>query len=139
MKPPTGVARARSSASIDDDGRHNRDGRGRYVPGHCIPGPGRPRAIDLRALAERKSAASGTPLDDMLWEVLLAMVDRAKRGDASAAKLVLDRLSDTDPMSIHVTADSLSDTERAARLEAILAGAAARRDQQREDHGAESA
>ena len=108
----------------------DRDDRGRYLPGHRIAGPGRPRAIDLRALAETKSAASGQPLEDMLWEVLLAMVDRAKRGDPAAAKIVLDRLSDTDPLSVHVTADTLSDTERAARLEAILAGAAARRVQE---------
>src|SRR5262245_27434825 len=82
--------------------RGDRDPRGRYLPGHRIAGPGRPR-LDVRAIAESKAAESGVSLEHEVWLVLVAMLERAKKGDAVAAKLVLDRLAGTDPLAVNVS------------------------------------
>jgi hypothetical protein len=63
-------------------------------------GPGRPRGIDFRKVAEERSAAAGTNLEHELYEVLTALIARAKDGDSVAAKLVIDRLCDALPAKV---------------------------------------
>lgn len=70
-----------------------RDHLGRFVAGHGMPGPGRPRGVDLRAAAESAVAATGRDLADELGAVVLALLDRAKSGDVHAARTLFDRLA----------------------------------------------
>jgi len=102
----------------------DRDERGRYLPGHRNPGPGRPRAIDLRALAEQMSEDEGLDLRAALWRVLKSLLREAERGDTQAARLVLDKLGDNDPLRVQVGHDdAISDVDLVARVRAILAAA----------------
>ncbi|MCA8975826.1 MAG: hypothetical protein KDC98_13980 [Planctomycetes bacterium] len=59
-------------------------------------------------------------LESAIWEVFQALLRRAKKGDVQAAKLLLDRLCEDDPVAVEVTYRPLSTEERAARIEAIL-------------------
>jgi hypothetical protein len=70
----------------------NRDSRGRWLPGHSQPGPGRPRGLDFRRVVEEKAEAEGFDLDEAIWEIVLALFEEAKAGSVAAAKLLLDRL-----------------------------------------------
>lgn len=63
---------------------------GRFAPGHPGVG-GRPSGIDLRALAERKSEEEGYDFPTAMWEVIKALIENAKAGNVSAAKLLLDK------------------------------------------------
>ena len=69
----------------------DRDRLGRFVNGHPGLG-GRPRALDLRAIAETKAAENDVDLPTALWEVVEGLLDRAKGGDPQAAKVLFDRL-----------------------------------------------
>lgn len=66
----------------------------------------------------------GIDLAARLVQVVNAMFDRAIAGDVAAAKLILDRLTDVEPIKIDV--QNMSHEERVARLRAILNEAAAR-------------
>lgn len=114
-----------SSAAVPV-GASGRDSKGRFAVGNS-GGPGRPRRPDLYATAAARASAEGVDLMAELWQVLKAVIAQAKTGDTAAAKLLFDRLSDSDPLSVHVTGSGMSDTERAARLEAILIAAETRR------------
>jgi hypothetical protein len=99
---------------------------GRFVPGHPRLG-GRPRRPDLYTVAAERAAAEGVDLAQELWGVVKQLLAAAKGGDVQAARLVLDRLSDADPIDVNLRTDTLTDVERAARLEAILRVGAGRR------------
>lgn len=68
---------------------------GRFRKGHSVVG-GRPKAIDLRAAVEEHAAKEGVDLRRAVWEVVQAMILRAKKGDVNAAKLVIERLCAKD-------------------------------------------
>ena len=63
-----------------------------------------------------------------MWAVLQAIVQRALTGDVSAAKLVLDRLTDPDPIVVEHTG-TVTDADAARQIQALLATAAARKEQ----------
>ena len=71
-----------------------RDSAGRFVPGHPNISPGRPRAVDFRALI-RERKGQGT-LEDVLVAIFDSLAASASTGDVAAAKLLLDRLTDDD-------------------------------------------
>lgn len=100
---------------------------GRWLPGHP-GGPGRPRKPDLFAVALEGAAREGVDLRASLWAVLQAIVQRALTGDVSAAKLVLDRLTDPDPIVVEHTG-TVTDADAARQIQALLATAAARKEQ----------
>lgn len=67
---------------------------GRFAAGNP-GGPGRPRGssgINLRSLIEAQAMERGVDLEQVVWDVFHALIERAKKGDVGAAKLVLDRL-----------------------------------------------
>ena len=65
---------------------------GRFLSGFTGNPAGRPKALDLRAIAEKKAKENGVDLEVALWEVVVGLLERARAGDAAASKVVLDRL-----------------------------------------------
>ena len=80
--------------ALNSEEKRDRDGSGRYLPGHTLAGPGRPKgsAIDLRQLATDRAAERGINLDDALLDVLVALIEKAREGDVGATKLLFSRL-----------------------------------------------
>ena len=77
-----------------------RDDKGRFRVGHP-GGPGRPRGIDLRALAEREAERENLDLEAALWRVLKQLIEAAENGCTRSAKLLFDKLTEqeaTGPM-----------------------------------------
>lgn len=105
-----------------------RDDKGRFVVGNP-GGPGRPRKPDVFAVATEGAARDGVDLRASLWAVLQAMVQRALAGDVSAAKLIVDKLTDPDPIVVEHQS-TVTDADAARQIQALLAVAAARKDQQ---------
>lgn len=81
-------------------------------------------------VAER-AAADGVDLDVELWQVCQSLIAQAKDGNVQAARLLFSHLCG-DPVSqsdISLTVETdaaMSDVERAQRIRAIIASAAAR-------------
>ena len=67
----------------------DRDARGRFLPGHSLPGPGNPWAARV---AEYRRAAMDAVGVDEVRAVFRMLVDKALAGDVVAAKVLLDRL-----------------------------------------------
>lgn len=76
---------------IGQNGSEDRGSNGRFVKG-WRGGPGRPPGIDFRKVVEERAAAAGVSIEEAMWDIYLAMVERAKGGDVNAAKLILERL-----------------------------------------------
>lgn len=99
-----------------------RDDRGRYLPGHGEPGPGRPSAVIERAYVA--ILAQACTLED--WrEIVAAQVSQAKAGDVRAAEWLSRRLLGTAPPSLTdcALADAAGvspDDEMAAAVELAL-------------------
>jgi hypothetical protein len=70
-----------------------RDALGRLLPGHTANPKGRPKGVYLRQLAEARAFVEDMSIEDALWDVVKAMIERAKGGDVKAAQLILDRLA----------------------------------------------
>lgn len=101
---------------------------GRFVKGHApLPGCGRKRRRTLFEVAQERAEAEGIDLETELWAICKTLLSAARAGDMVAARQVLDRLTANDPTEIKVTGDGLSDVARVARVEALLASAASRR------------
>lgn len=100
---------------------------GRFAKGNP-GGPGRPRGIDFRAAVAAKAEAEGISVEDAIWQVFQSLLAQAHRGDVQAAKLLLDRLCGKDTVEVKVEpqAPPMTDIERAARVNAILASAVRR-------------
>ena len=83
---------------------------------------GRPKGLDFRALVERECEKQlGVTVDEAMMRVFAALMQRATSGDVPAAKLLLDKLCIVDPLELNLNDKKLTDTERAARIRAILA------------------
>ena len=80
----------RDKQGVSGNGRDPSSGR--FLSGSSGNPAGRPKALDLRAIAEKKAKESGVDLETALWEVVVGLLERAKAGDAAASKVVLDRL-----------------------------------------------
>ncbi len=66
----------------------DRDAQGRFLPGNP-GGPGNPHGA---AVARFRSALMTAVTEEDLHEIARALVDAAKGGDVTAARLLLDRL-----------------------------------------------
>lgn len=65
-----------------------RDGQGRFLRGSACAGPGRPRAFaEARYAAAFRSACP----PKVVQELVAILVEKARRGDVQAAKVLLDR------------------------------------------------
>jgi len=74
----------------------NRDSKGRLLPGHRLPGPGRPaRPLEERYLKAFRGSVSVADFRRIV-EVVLG---KALQGDLGAAKLLLDRALPVDKLS----------------------------------------
>lgn len=105
---------------------------GKFLPGHGLGG--RPRRPDLYAVAEERARADGVDLADKLWLLVQKLFEQAMAGDTAAAKLLLDRLTDADPVKIDATVRDgsprpidMSEAERGARIAHLLRVAEERR------------
>ena len=94
---------------------------GKFAPGHSGNPAGRPRGWDFRRLV---AEARGEDVPKGLVRVFAALLERAEMGDVQAAKLLLDRLCDSDPTEVEVR--GISDMDAAKQIAALLAVAAAR-------------
>lgn len=92
-----GVKRNKASEGPDELAGTGRDKGGRFVEGHVGMG-GRPRRPDLFALAEQY--AGPNEIREALWRILKKLLRQAQAGDVQAAKLVLERLTDSDAMKL---------------------------------------
>lgn len=79
------------------------DGRdlktGRFLPG-WKGGPGRPRRIDFWHTVSTKAKEKGIDLAEAVWEVFDGLMVAAKKGDVSAAKLLLERVCEPDAVEV---------------------------------------
>ena len=100
---------------------------GRFTKGNP-GGPGRLRGFDFRAAVAERAEAEGISIEDAIWDIFQSLLAQARQGDVQAAKLLIERLcgKDTFELEIRHHAPLMSDVERAARLNAILASAAER-------------
>jgi len=73
----------------------DRDARGRFLPGHSLPGPGNPLAARV---AEYRQAAMDAVTVDEVRGVFRMLCDKALAGDVVAAKVLLDRLFGRAPV-----------------------------------------
>ena len=98
---------------------------GHFAPGNNVNPKGRPRRPDIYALVrDHHIEAGGTTLNEKLVQVVQAMLERAMQGDTTAAKLILDRLTDSDPVKLEVGVDP---SQRVAQIRALLEAAAMRK------------
>lgn len=105
---------------------------GRYLRGKL--GAGRKGGLyNFRSIVADYIEAHGGFVEDAIIDLFHSMMGAARRGDVAAAKLLLDKFcgKDAESVDVVVAASTMSDTERAARLNAILAAAAARQGQPR--------
>lgn len=104
-----------------------RDEAGRYLPGFN-GGARQRRKYDFRSAIARHLESTGGSVQDVLVSVFNSLLLQAQLGSIEAAKVLLDRFcgKDVDVVDITVAASTMSDTERAARISAILSAAAAR-------------
>ena len=80
---------------------------GRLLPGHTLKSPGRgPNTLDFMAIARAKSKESKIPLDDLVWLATKGLATRAARGDAAAAKVLLDRMCGPTDKGVEVKVDA---------------------------------
>jgi hypothetical protein len=100
---------------------------GKFAPGNP-GGPGRPpgsTAYDIRAIAKDYAAKEGLCLEESVWKVLKAMIDRGTNGDVHAAKLVLDRLCQSDPVAVRW--DDTDPEEVAQKVQRLMDAASKRK------------
>jgi hypothetical protein len=75
---------------------------GRWLPGNSANPAGRPRGWDFRRIVQEKAKELGLPVEQIIWEVFLAMREAATGGDVQAGKLVIDRLCETDAQKLEI-------------------------------------
>jgi hypothetical protein len=80
---------------------------GRFLPGNNANPKGRPKGFDFRRVVHEKMQEQNLPVEHALWSIFRSMLARASGGDVSAAKLLLDRLCESDPITLDVTHEAL--------------------------------
>lgn len=101
---------------------------GKFRRGH-LGGPGRgagerrDRVVSFRKLVCEYVERAGGYMEDVVIELFEDLMEASDAGDTSATKLLLDRLCGKEAEQLEVTVASMSDTERAVRLHAILENA----------------
>ena len=95
-----------------------RDAAGRFAPGWR--GGGRPRGIDFRRLVIEKTKDNGSVEEGLFAVYLTLMALATKKGDVTAAKLLLDRLCLKDEVDEDPAGGLLTHEERLRRLTVLL-------------------
>lgn len=82
------------SERAESEGKRNRDERGYFLPGHSLPGPGRPRGYDFQTIAVERAKARGQTIEQVVGEVMddLCAATKVPSCAAAAGKVLLDRL-----------------------------------------------
>ena len=94
----------------------HRNAHGQFLPGHGLPGPGRPRGLgNLRTIALEHAEAEGVDLQDAIWSVVKSMIEAAQEGDVSAARLLLDRLPESSELAGDTFVQVITGVPRPAR------------------------
>jgi hypothetical protein len=78
------------------------------------------------SVAVEGAARDGVDLRTSLWRVVQALLRRALEGDVQASKLILDRLTDSDPIVVEHQG-TITDADAARQIQALLATAEARK------------
>lgn len=106
-----------------------RNERGHYLPGHTLGG--RTRGFDFRSIVAKFATENGEPVEQALSRVYLGILRAAAAGDVSAAKLLIERLcgKEADTIDLTVGKRRMTDTERAARIAAIMHAGGWKRDE----------
>jgi hypothetical protein len=73
----------------------------------------KPRPLNLRRIAAEYAERDGVDLPEVIWEILLGLINLAKKGDRWAIEEVLDRVSEGDALALHVTHDGEITAKRA--------------------------
>lgn len=73
-----------------------------FQPGKSGNPAGRPRGFDFRRIVAERIAKEGLTVEDAVWAVFKAAFQQAGKGDIQAAKLIIDRLCDSDPQRLEV-------------------------------------
>jgi len=106
-------AESEANDSANDNERSDRDPRGRYLPGHAIPGPGRTPGFRQKDAEERWLAIAST-LTPARWQgIVERMIKRAEDGDDKAI----------DWLTRHIVTDSTSAQRLDIEREKLDAGA----------------
>ena len=104
----------------------DRDGAGRFLPGHSVKSPGNPR---LRRLGALQGAVATAITPEELTSVVQRLRDQALEGDTQAARLLLERCLGRPREEHHTINVELPEVTDAASLadgmRAIAAAAAA--------------
>lgn len=78
---------------------------GRFVPGNrAAVGHGRPPGYDFRKIVTEESKRNNISVEAAVWSIYGAMIVKARSGDVQAAKLLLDRLCESDPIKLEHSA-----------------------------------
>ncbi len=100
-----------ASPPLPKGAKGDRDTRGRFRSGHQLGGPGNPFA---QRVAQLRSMILEAVTEDDLRAVILALIKRAKDGDISAIRELLDRLVGKAPSPVLLDLQELE--ERKLRL-----------------------
>lgn len=94
----------------------------------CVLKPRREhRALfNFRGIVMRHLESIGGSMDSVVVGLFQLLWQHAKEGDMIAIKILLDRICGKDAEHVEIAVANLSDTERAARIEAILEAARGR-------------
>lgn len=85
-------------------------------------------SYNFREIVSNWIEVNGGAPEDVLIEVFQCLMVMMRRGDMNAAKLLLERFCgrETETVDIKMAVETMSDTERAARITAIVNAARAR-------------
>lgn len=99
--------------------------KGPYPP---VRSSGRRRRYNFIGIVADYLEDHGGRVEDAVTEIFESLMMQVRLGDARAAAVLLDRFCgrDVDLVDVTVTASTMSDVDRAARINAILAAARAR-------------
>lgn len=90
-------------AALESVAKGDRDANGRLLPGHNLPGPGRPKGLDFKSAVAKHAEADGVDMDEAVWELAKTLLERGKKGDTAAAKLWLDRCCGLQNQGVEIT------------------------------------
>ena len=82
---------------------------GQFKTGHEIraPGAGRPKGtLNFMKIAREKAKKAKIPLEDLVWLATKGLAMKAARGDAAAAKILLDRMCGSIDKGVEVNVDA---------------------------------
>lgn len=77
---------------VSSNGSGRDSATGRFLHGHGFS-KGRPSRPSLWRIARERAEAAGVDLEHELWQVVQALLERAKAADVAAARVLFDELT----------------------------------------------